>query len=190
MNNKSPTREDPKTKKHSSLDLTLCSPNLYNIQWQVLHHKAKPEVSDHFPINIKIPLNNTEDTIYHSTWNLNSNRKWKTYKFILGKKLQNSITPNNTNEYNEQITDKIYTTALTTMGYRSYQKGYKPWWNNKIKRYKSLTKKTHRKMEKLMLRHPDYFFHLTEYKILKTLYKNYNKHKIQLIRIAKKKTPE
>ena len=73
------------------------------------------------------------------------------------KKLKNLKAPSNANNYAQKISDIIYNSALNTIGYRNYLSGYKPWWNENLNSLKKLTKKLHRKLEKIMIKNPDFY---------------------------------
>ena len=190
INDQSPTRIDPATDKLSNIYLTLISHNIKHTNWKVQHHKHNTRLSDHFPISIQIPLTDPDDNMYHSTWNLNSKTQWNKYFKTLHKKLQSLKPPENANIHAKTLSDIIYDTAIDTISLRNYINGYKPWWNNTINSLKKLTKKIHRKLEKLMMKNPDFHISMPKFHRLHNEYKSALYNKIQCIKISKKQYNE
>ena len=75
---------------------------------------------------------------------------------------------------------------MTTIGFRQYIKTYKPWRNNKIKLLQRAVKKQKRTLEKLRIKHPDFYENVPKYIRLLSEYKSLLNHKTQTIKIAKK----
>ena len=180
LNNKTATRVDPRNKTETAIDLTLITPNVKNTSWSIKQYNHDPHFSDHYNIFVSITLNNNPDEqIYHSTWNLTSETKWKNYKKSISKKLNNTPKFSNPNEFVQNITDAIYDTAIETIGYRKYRRGYKPWWNNKINNLKRSAKKLLRKINDIKKKFPKYYQTIPKYNRMLLEYKSTNHHKIQ-----------
>ena len=123
LNSPTPTRLDPRFKTLSCIDLTLTSHNIPLPNWQVdqIHHD--PDISDHFHIYITIPLKtNYDEMIYHTTWNLSSNTKWKKYHKDLSESIKSYSPSNNPTTHATEITSMIYNTAISTISFRKFIK--------------------------------------------------------------------
>ena len=187
LNSKTPTRSDPSRNKLSCIDLTLSSHNIIKENWYVNQASYRPYISDHFEIYYSLKTDNLDNDTYHSTWNLNSKTKWKKYHKELREKLE---TYNNTRSLDTKmhaidITNIIYNTALNTIGFRKYHRGFKPWWNSKINSLKNRSKRIRRKMEKIRKKHPYYYKNHPKYKMTKIQYDDIQKQKIHEIHKAK-----
>ena len=135
LNDKTPTRIDPGNKTETCIDLTLISNNISNAKWQTQIHK--PQLSDHVPIIIKIPLDsNKDENLYHFTWNLNSKNKWNKFQKLLKNKLEKLNDTNDINKYAQNINKTINETAIKTIGFRQFKKNYKPCWNEALNEIK------------------------------------------------------
>ena len=127
-----------------------------------------------------------DEQIYHSTWNLSSKNKWKLYTNKIYNATHNLNLPQDPNNQVQILNDIIYNTALSTIGYRNYHRGYKPWWNKNINSTIKSIKKITRKIQKLKKKYPYCYHHFDKYDSLSSQFKDLHKRKIQLIRIAKK----
>ena len=84
FNNKQATYLHSPTRKYFSLDLAICSPNIYlDFNWSVLDDLHG---SDHFPIVIKEIDSDPEE--HHPRWNLNK-ANWETFSLLC----EETITP-------------------------------------------------------------------------------------------------
>ena len=134
-----------------------------------------------------IPLHkDLNESLYHSTWNLSSARKWKEFQKQLSKNINTSEFSSDPNLYATKLNQIIYDTAVSTIGYREYRRGYKPWWNSEINELKKAVKNSKRKLIKIKNKYPIQHKQLAGYKQQLLEYKSFVKHKIQKIRIAKK----
>ena len=187
LNKQTPTREDPSTFTQSAIDLTLVTTNIPKVDWSVHQHNHNPSFSDHFNIFISVPLNShPDDKIYHSTWNLCSNTKWKKFRNKLESNLKKPFQTTDPNKQAQSITHTIYNTAISTIGYRKYLRGYKPWWNSQINQLKTEVKHLKRKLDKIKSKYPDSYITIPKFQRMLLEYKSIQQHKIQSIRIAKK----
>ena len=189
LNSKTPTRCDPSDKNSSCIDLTLITPNIHKREWFVNQAAYRRCVSDHFEIYFTVSLEESEDDIYHSTWILGSNSKWRKFRNELQKRLINysHSRPNNTAGQFIQISNIIYNTAVHTIGFRKCRRGFKPWWNPSINRLKKKCKQLRRKLEKLRKKFPFYYKSHPKYLQLKLEYDDYQKLKSHTIHHAKRK---
>ena len=187
LNKQTPTREDPSNFTQTAIDLSLITPNFTNVEWSVHQHNHDPSFSDHFNIFISVPLNShPDDKIYHSTWNLSSKSKWKKFKHKLDTNLKTPFKSTDPNIQAQSVTHTIYDTAVSTLGYRKYIRGYKPWWNPQINQLKIDVKNLNRKLNKIKSKYPDSYITIPKYQRMLLEYKSTQHHKIQCIRIAKK----
>ena len=187
LNSQTPTRIDPKNDTLSCIDLSLASHNISNIKWKVDHNNHNPQTSDHYHIYINVPLKSQHDeTIYHTTWNLSSKRKWSKFQNMINQQFSTFAPPIDPSDHANKINSMIYDTAINTIGYRNYIKTYKPWRNSEIKRLQKETKKLRRKLEKLKIKHPDFYKSIPKYNRMFLEYKDMRNHKNQKIKIAKK----
>ena len=74
-----------------------------------------------------------------------------------------------------------------TTAHRNYINGHKPWWNDEINKLKKLTKKIHRKIEKIIIKNPMFHESMPKFNRLVNEYKSASSFKIQNIRKAKTK---
>ena len=89
FNNKQATYLHSPTRKYFSLDLAICSPNIYlDFNWSVLDDLHG---SDHFPIVIKEIESDPEE--HHPRWNLNK-ANWETFSLLC----EETITPKQKND--------------------------------------------------------------------------------------------
>ena len=165
--------------------------NIHNVSWRINQHNFDPKFSDHFQIIITIQTdNNNEEPLYHNTWNLSSKSKWKKYNKTLTQTINNTTFSIDPNEHANQLNNIIYTTAISTIGYRKYLRGYNPWWNSQINDLKISIKRTKRKIDKIKQKYPTEYHTFNDYKQLILEYNSLNKHKTQCIRISKKQYNE
>ena len=187
LNNQTPTRVDPRNHTQTAIDLSLITPNLQNVKWSIQQHNFDPSYSDHYNIFITIPLKyHLKENIYHSTWILNSKSKWKKYSKKLENELSKITQSQHPNINAQNITNTIYNTAISTIGYRNYKRGYKPWWNFKINKLKHAAKQLNRKIHKIKSKYPDHYMQIPKFQRLNLEYKSIQHHQLQNIRIAKK----
>ena len=167
----------------------MTTPNIQYEQWFVNQANYRPNISDHFEIYFKLKLQDKHDEIYHSTWNLGSNSRWKKYRLELEQLLSDYSRnrPNSADQQAIQITDLIYKAAVNSLGFRNYRRGYKPWWNSNINKFKNKAKKLRRKIEKIRKKYPHSFKNHPTYTQLKIQYDDIQKSKVHHIHHAKKK---
>ena len=189
VNSKTPTREDPSNQKHSCIDLTLVTPNIHKKDWFVNQASYRKCISDHYEIYFTISLDDSTDDIFHSTWNLSSNNKWKKFRSELRKQIANysKSRPKETEQQATQLSNIIYKTAVYTLGFRKYHLGLKPWWNSNINKLKKRCKQLRRKIEKIRKKYPFSYKNHPNYTQLKIQYDDKQKLKTHAIHHAKQR---
>ena len=189
VNSKTPTREDPSGQNSSCIDLTLITPNVHKKEWFVNQAAYRRCISDHYEIYFTVSLDDPNDDIYHSTWNLNSKTKWKKFRSELRKQINNynEYRPNDTGQQAIHLSNIIYNTAVQTIGFRKYRRGFKPWWDQNINKLKKRCKQLRRKMEKVKKKHPYHFKTHPKYSQLKIQYDDTQKLKTHAIHHAKQR---
>ena len=127
FNNKQATYLHSPTRKYFSLDLAICSPNIYlDFNWSVLDDLHG---SDHFPIVIKEIDSDPEE--HHPRWNLNK-ANWETFSLLC----EETITPDLFKTANdiECFTKTLIDIAEKCIPKTSTNyKRNKPWFNDEVK---------------------------------------------------------
>ena len=118
---------------------------------------------------------------------MSSKSKWRKYQSEIKSQLTATCFESDPFSHANAVSDIIYKTALNTIGYRKYIKTYKPWRNSKINSLQKSVKRLRRKLEKLRIKHPDFYQTIPKYIRLKSEYKSMLNHKTQSIRSAKRK---
>ena len=127
FNNKQATYLHSPTRKYFSLDLAICSPNIYlDFNWSVLDDLHG---SDHFPFVIKEIESDPEE--HHPRWNLNK-ANWETFSLLC----EETITPDLFKTANdiECFTKTLIDIAEKCIPKTSTNyKRNKPWFNDEVK---------------------------------------------------------
>ena len=127
FNNKQATYLNSPTRKYFSLDLAICSPNIYlDFNWSVLDDLHG---SDHFPIVIKEKESDPEE--HRSRWNLNK-ANWETFSLLC----EETITPGlfkTANDIECFTKTLIDISEICIPKTSTNHKRNKPWFNDEVK---------------------------------------------------------
>lgn len=133
LNDNSPTHFCTRTGNFSNIDLTFCHPRLVpNITWKVLTYF---QGSNHFPIEIRFPIENTKETCTtYPRWDL-KNANWDYFSLL--SRINSSISStDDINSVVENFTSFITNAAKEAIGYKKIREHSKtvPWWNKKCEK--------------------------------------------------------
>lgn len=126
LNTGSPTHVNISTRSFSVLDLSLCSPSLFQlVDWNV---ERNPYGSDHFPVILSFPLASQTLTLRPPRWRL-SEAKWDVFQNQANLQLS-SLENADVEEMNEIITSTIINAATQSIQQTSGRlpRRPKPWW--------------------------------------------------------------
>ena len=149
LNKPTPTRYNKSNDTHSCIDLSLATESLKIDYWDVNQAKYDPNFSDHFEIYFSVQVAIRNEDIYHSSWNLTSRNRWAQFQRRIFKQIQSSSQTqiHDVHSHARSLNDVLYYSAINTIGFRRYHRGFKPWWNDKLNDLKIQCKRIRRHLQ-------------------------------------------
>ena len=169
----------------SYIDLVFISNNINYNKFIIDNSNYNAKISDHVPIRYSFEFQKNFGFINHRTaWNIHS-KKWNKYTIKLNEQIKNTEFKISPHKHVQQLTEIILNTAITTIKYKTYYEGHKPWWQPHLSFIIKKVKKLCRKLYKYKNKDPLYYTNSPKYNKLLKQWKIANKCKIDQIKKAK-----
>lgn len=134
--------------KFTTIDLSISDPKTAtDIQWEALDSLYD---SDHFPLLIKKPNKNSENTETSNQWNINEKTSWLSYKDFVDEKVKECHLKNNIDDTVEEFSTLIIQAAEKHIGRKKYNQHHSPvpWWSQECQEAIKNTKRALNRLRK------------------------------------------